>query len=148
MPEALAAGLASTLEDVALATFHDGCVGETVAAAVAAVAATRCSDAGLRGILGRIADDELRHAALAWQTLRWALSQPHSADLRRALAVITAPTPALPADADDLTQLGCLSARDEARVAAEVWREVIGPCLHDLLAPVPRAVAASRSAAA
>lgn len=76
---------------LALAVFEEGCVGETVAAAEAAVAADEAVDADARRTLARIAADERRHAALAWQTLRWLVDtfgEPVRAALRRRLPTL------------------------------------------------------------
>jgi hypothetical protein len=51
----------------------EGCVAETVAAAELQEAASGAVDPELRAVLTRIAADEMRHAALAWRTLRWLL---------------------------------------------------------------------------
>jgi hypothetical protein len=61
------------LARLAADTFVEGCVGETIAALVAERALTRATDPEVRTALARIADDEARHAALAWRTLAWAL---------------------------------------------------------------------------
>lgn len=114
--------------------FREGCIGESIAAAVAGLAAARCEDRALRGILERIAEDELRHAALAWRAVRWALDQPDAGPLRAALAELPAPSFVTAEDLDELPALGLLSSREEAKLAASLWREVIGPCRDALLA--------------
>ncbi|MCY1071931.1 hypothetical protein OV090_44715 [Nannocystis sp. RBIL2] len=76
--KALGAGHCSyTAELVRLAcdTFVEGCVGETIAALVATRAARRCTDPSVTAGLARIADDEAEHAALAWATVAWAVTQ-------------------------------------------------------------------------
>jgi hypothetical protein len=59
----------------ALATFDDACVGETIASLVARAAEGAAEDAAVAGILATIAEDEERHAELAWRTLAWALAK-------------------------------------------------------------------------
>lgn len=67
------------------ALIDEACVGETLGAAEAAVAATRVDDPLLAATLAGIADDEARHAALAWRTLRWLVSiHPELRDEARA----------------------------------------------------------------
>lgn len=56
---------------VLIDTLVEGCVGETIGASEATLAAARCTDPGLRRLLRRIAAEEARHAALAWRTARW-----------------------------------------------------------------------------
>ncbi len=66
------------LEDVMVATIVEGCVGETIAAAEAELAAERATDPMVASALREIAADEARHAGLAWRFVMWALDQaPH-----------------------------------------------------------------------
>jgi hypothetical protein len=60
---------------IALALFEQGGVGETLAACEADVDARTCADPTARAVLEVIAEDERRHAALAWSTLRWLLDR-------------------------------------------------------------------------
>jgi hypothetical protein len=52
---------------------REGCIGETVAAMEAREALVDIRDPALRAVLETIARDEVRHAALAWRTLRWVI---------------------------------------------------------------------------
>jgi hypothetical protein len=61
-----------SLEDVALENAVEGCVGETYAALVAHHQALAAEDVEIRAAMGVIAEDETRHAALAWQVAAWA----------------------------------------------------------------------------
>jgi len=56
---------------IAYAVAYEGCVGETLGAAEAAEESREAADPVLREVLARIAEDEQRHAALAWRTLAW-----------------------------------------------------------------------------
>ncbi len=114
-------------------TFREGCIGESIAAAIAGLAAARCDDPTLRAILERIAEDELRHAALAWRAVRWALAQPGAERMCTALADLPDPTFAATDDLDELPALGLLSSREETLLAANLWREVLAPCRDALL---------------
>jgi hypothetical protein len=67
-----------TLRELAIETFIDGCVGETVAAVDAAREAAAEPNPALAAILTKIADDESRHAALAWQIVAWCVRQDGS----------------------------------------------------------------------
>ena len=53
--------------------FLEACVGETVAAFEVAEAAARATDPVVASVLGEIAADEMRHAALGFRFVRWAL---------------------------------------------------------------------------
>lgn len=55
-------------------TTEDGCIGETLAALEAMRAARQSSDAVLAPAYETIAEDEARHAALAWRIVAWAVS--------------------------------------------------------------------------
>lgn len=92
------------LRDFAIETFVDGCVGETVAALDAAREAE--AQPALAAIFTKIADDEARHAALAWQIVAWCVKQDPS--ILDELHVENAP--------------------------ADVMREVVRPCLAALAA--------------
>ncbi|WP_437286562.1 ferritin-like domain-containing protein [Sorangium sp. So ce406] len=65
--------VAADLVSLARAAAEEGCVGETVAALVAAEQRARAGDPAVRAALEAIADDEARHAELAWLTVAWAI---------------------------------------------------------------------------
>ena len=84
-------------------TWDAGCVAETLAAARAVsdldeAAASIPGNHPLRGdvlgALARVADDERRHAALAWRALRWAATSDEAANATLAdrVALLRAPT--------------------------------------------------------
>lgn len=64
---------ASTRAELALATFHEGVVGETLSTLLAEAALRRTRDPQVQKVLQVISSDEARHAALAWKTLQWCL---------------------------------------------------------------------------
>jgi hypothetical protein len=59
---------------LAAETVREGCVGETLAALLAAAQLAQASDPKARAALVRIADDEARHAELSWKIVRWAIA--------------------------------------------------------------------------
>ncbi|MEM9696287.1 MAG: hypothetical protein AAGA56_27325 [Myxococcota bacterium] len=61
--------LAALIEE----SLRDGCLGEGAAALVAEEAAAACEVDGLQDALGRLAEEEREHAALAWRVVSWAL---------------------------------------------------------------------------
>jgi hypothetical protein len=63
----------SSLREIFVNVIREGCVGETVAAVEAAEAVEHAVDPVVRRALARIAEDELRHAELAWRFVRWAI---------------------------------------------------------------------------
>lgn len=128
-PAALSAlpGASRTLAAIARSTFIDACVGESVASATLADASRRASDPVLRDLLATMAEDEERHAELAWRIVAWTL-RGGAPEVARALA-----------DAQDevtgeLMALAAGAAADGLR--ATVLREVVLPCTVALLGSV------------
>lgn len=80
-PEASAVDLPA----LAIESLHEGCIGEGVAADLAAAAAARSSDPVVASSLAMIAGDEARHAELAWSIIELCLARG-GAPVRRALA--------------------------------------------------------------
>jgi hypothetical protein len=139
--------IAANLPALAVATFHEGCVGETIAALVASEQRARASDPAVQAVLDGIAADEARHAELAWRTVAWAI-RAGGADvveaLRGALERIheCAPRP------EDDARLG--GETGHGRLDAAAVRAVFVRGLQDLVLPCARALLAnheSRSAA-
>ena len=112
--------------------FVEGCVGETIAALCAARAAAGCADPELAAVLRNIADDEARHAALAWKTLAWTGRVADVADLADTLRSVD--LPAADPLADALAAHGRLDARALAVARRDAWRDIIDPMLRELTA--------------
>lgn len=111
--------LLQLLEDDAV----EGCVKETFGALLATWQAERAADARVRRTMRRVASDETRHAALAWEILRWGmgrLSPPErrrvEATLERALVALESGTPA--ASHPDVGRVAGLPGRAEERLLA------------------------------
>ncbi|WP_437277146.1 hypothetical protein WME90_38810 [Sorangium sp. So ce375] len=79
--------IAPDLAAMARAAAEEGCVGETVAALLAAEKRVRAGDAAVRAALEVIAEDEARHAELAWLTVAWAIGAGGE-PVRRAVAEV------------------------------------------------------------
>jgi hypothetical protein len=62
-----------TLEAIAIENAVEGCVGESAAALIAAWQARHARDATMRRAMTTIAEDEARHADLAWEIHAWVL---------------------------------------------------------------------------
>jgi hypothetical protein len=73
------------LEAVAIENASEGCVRETFGAILAQWQATHAHDERVRATMRRIARDESRHAALAWEVAQWA-ERRLSADARKRVA--------------------------------------------------------------
>ena len=123
-----------SLVQIAVETFEEGCMGETLAVCRAAAQLRDATEPEARRVLQGIVDDESRHAALAWDIVAWALTQG-GAEVRAALsaAVERARLPAagtlgtmhtaahgLPASVQDALEVG--------------FYEVIRPTVCELLA--------------
>jgi hypothetical protein len=65
--------VSADLADLAARAASEGCVGETLAAVQAAEQLARAEDPAVRAALAIIAEDEARHAELAWRTVAWAV---------------------------------------------------------------------------
>jgi hypothetical protein len=136
--------------DIAKTAIAEGCIGETLAAAEVAEAAERAVDPEVRRALGRIADDEARHAELAWAFFRWALDRTtpdaggelvaHAARLAR--AELDALTPARNDDVDErLVERGTLAPATRRAVRRAAIVEVLIPLVHALCESVERSTA-------
>ena len=141
-PLPLAGALAELdLRSIVLGTIAEGCIGETVAALEAAEACAHCTDPAARAVLERIAEDETRHAQLAWRFVAWALETGPAhvqGEVRAAFArELASVPPAAPSSSElerRLLQHGLMSAALRAELRERVLREVIAPCADALLA--------------
>jgi hypothetical protein len=117
---------AVTLRDVVELVVHEGCIGETAAALEATWAAEAATDPLVREVLQGIAEDEGRHAALAFQFVAWAVGrEPALAELvarriEEARLPETASASIEPQSGPELEAHGVLSSakRQAARQAA------------------------------
>lgn len=75
---------ARTAYAIALENAVEGCVHETWAAMEALTQSSRATLPGVAGAMAAIADDEIRHAALAWEVAAW-IEPRLTADERRAV---------------------------------------------------------------
>lgn len=123
-------------------TIEDGCLGETIAAAEAHAAAQQSEDPVVRDVLLGIAEDETRHAELAWKILRFALQAggEEVAAVARTVLATLAVRKLSPSDDrnEDLIQHGILGEQASACLRTEVMNAVVQPCLERLLQTRPR----------
>ncbi|HMV65665.1 MAG TPA: ferritin-like domain-containing protein, partial [Myxococcota bacterium] len=135
----VARGALDALDVVSIvrATVREGCVAETISAAQAAIARDACADPALRALLAGVAEDEARHAALAWRFVRWAIGRDESlravveAELARPLEL---PEAAPEADAGLLRAFGVMPDDELNATAREIHARVVTPCGRALLA--------------
>jgi hypothetical protein len=143
--EAHDAGSPVDYSTLAIGTFRDGCVGETVAALEAEEAGRRAGPREIRSALARIARDESEHALLAWRILAWALQEGGAAARHAVAHEITALTRelrdlagedrVLPGDPPD-ESYGILRERTARSVRRVAIERVVEPCADALLAEV------------
>ncbi|MEO8705430.1 MAG: hypothetical protein ABI867_35695, partial [Kofleriaceae bacterium] len=98
------------LAELALETFVDGCLGETVAALDADRAAAAARDPMIAEILARIAADETRHAELAWSIVAWCVRSEPMLLAHLHVALTSATSAPRPSDDDSLTPHGILGS--------------------------------------
>jgi len=110
---------------------EEACVGETLGSLEATLLASRVRDPALRAVHARIARDELRHAELAWKTLRWLLSD---ADAETRTAAREAFERAIAAAAKnpesswpDAPEHGLLDRLELGRIRRDTLRQVVAP---------------------
>lgn len=128
----------TSLAEFAAATSVEACIGETIAALVAAAQYYQATDPAVRKALGVIAEDEARHAELGWRTVAWALGVGGAAvqravkaafatGMRKAESDWTAHTPE-GIDAEVWRAHGRLTASELQDVVSAALRETIAPC--------------------
>lgn len=118
--------LAAVLEDVV----REGCIAETISAAEAAVMRDAATDPAVVAALTAIAEDEARHAELAWAFVAWALQREPAlapqVDAWLAEGHRHLPAPVDP-DAAVLAAHGQLDAAGRYALAERVMAETIAP---------------------
>lgn len=119
------------------AAIVEGCVGETLSALLAEARLARAEDADVRTTLRRIANEEARHAELAWRFVGWAIttggdevraaaSRAFEAALVRAPGSFDTSLRGLPADT--LRAHGLLDEKAAHEVALRTLHDVVKPC--------------------
>jgi hypothetical protein len=119
-----------SLEQIAVENAAEGCVRETFAALLAVWQARAAADPEVRHTMAALADDEIRHAQLAWDIDAWAAGRLDAAARQRVVAARMEAVAELEAAVSEppaeLVQRVGLPARERARqlVAAtrqELW---------------------------
>jgi hypothetical protein len=126
---------------IATATVIEGCVGETLAAALAAVARDTAGDPATRRVLDRIAGDEARHAALSFEIVRWCIrsgGDPVRAAVHDAFAVALRSLD--PGREPIDTQIDSAYARENGRLPVAERRHVIDRCVELVIVPAATAL--------
>ncbi|HVG59120.1 MAG TPA: ferritin-like domain-containing protein [Hyalangium sp.] len=119
-----------SLFEVALDNAVEGCVRETFGALVGHYQALHARDPEVREAMTRIADDETRHAELAWAIDRWAREQLPAAErdalreAQREAVVRLREEVALPLDAALVTEAGMPAPEVAASLVATLEQEL------------------------
>ncbi|WP_437503745.1 hypothetical protein [Sorangium sp. So ce1099] len=132
-----------SLEELTLATVVEGCVGETLSAIEAEVAAQAAEAPAVRMALQAIARDEARHAELAWAFVRWAvavggagLRERVAATFARALdALDQARSAPAPAGADFPSTHGFVPPAELHLLRQQAVADVLRPAVAALVTP-------------
>ena len=127
---------ARTLTDLAVQTAQEGCIGETISAALAAAALDAATDPAAVACLKLLTADERRHAALSWQILAWALDGGGPETRAAVEAVFASPKVAIRVSAPDQPVYrahGRPGPGTTQAVAAQALREVVRPAARALL---------------
>jgi len=130
-------GSLRSLAEIAAATLKEGCIGETLSAELAEERARGAAHPYTRSVLERIAEDEARHAELAWRFVGWAIKiggETVRGAVARAIDESFANPPVAfdPALADvDPATVRAHGLLDEATARETVMRslrEIVAPC--------------------
>jgi hypothetical protein len=135
------------LPGVAEKTVRESCVAETVSVMLLLRASQAAQRQPLKGLLAKMAEDELRHALLGFEFVGWALRQGDPqvrfrvarafADANHAVGF--GAFSAQPAPETELRAHGYLSIEERRSVAERTLSEILKPCARALLQPAPSA---------
>jgi hypothetical protein len=146
--------VSADLAALAAATAREGCIGETLAAVIAAEQLARATDPAVRRALSAIAEDEARHAELAWRTVAWAIDRGGEAVRAAVAAVFEDAARYVPGVTIDtaippgiLVSHGRLDAVGTREALARALDEVVRPCFASLLHKAPAADVVASAAA-
>lgn len=130
-PASSGAGLGEAFEEIAVESLTDGCLNESVVAAMFRDALGRARDPAVIAVLAVLAHDEAAHAELAWEILDWCLAAGGEKVRRRLEAAagqlppVIATTDLPSAAAGELAAHGRLSASDQRDLFARVRGQVV-----------------------
>ncbi len=128
---------------IAVALAHEGCIAETISSLQLSVAAARATDPVVRARLEAIADEELRHAELAWRALAWMMARGDDQLRTRVAETFADATSFIPRASDGSDELpdevlrahGRLSAEERLTLAERALVQLVAPAASHLLGP-------------
>lgn len=130
--------IAVDLADIAARAVREGCVGETLAAVVAAEQLARAVDPAVRAALSVIAEDEARHAELAFRTVAWAIATGGDPVRCAVAAAFASAMEGNPFVADTGPMEDALG--DHGRLDASAMREAMARAVADVVRPAAAAL--------
>ncbi len=129
--------LAGSLAELAATTLADGCGAETCSVWLYTRLARQVDDPLVRAVMEGIVRDEARHAALAWEVVRWAISEGgrEVTDAVEAELEAGPPRPISPAAPEDpeLRRHGWAPEAEQDAIVWESWRQVVRPVGRELV---------------
>jgi hypothetical protein len=135
---------------IACTVLREACIGETLAAVELGEAAQHAIAPERAALLRRIADDELRHAALGWRFLQWALGRAEAHErtaIVDALHEAIADAASTPATAQrGLVEHGVLDAELTTACRRQAIAQLVRPLADRLAHPAAAQRSASRVA--
>lgn len=135
--------LDTDLASVARATLVEGCIGETLAAIIAQEQAHKAGDTTARQALLGVAEDETRHAELAFRCVAWALSQG-GPELRAALRSTVEQTLARLPEPSSTAEVSTPALHYYGRLTADEQRKLYRHACDQILRPAFAALFASK----
>ena len=151
-PARLDVGGASPAEDLATvvsAAIVEGCIGETLSALLAEARLARAEDAEVRATLRRIANEEARHAELAWRFVGWAITSGGEAIRDAATQAFASALANAPQTWDArLGQIAPATLRAHGLLDEATAREVGERALSEVVSPCAAALTGSGAVAA
>jgi len=140
--------ITTDLVELAEAAAREGCIGETVSAALAAQQLAGASDPAVVEVLSALAEEEAQHAELSWRIVAWAVRAGGERVRTQVARVFDEASRHLPAPVADLPvneairAHGRLDAASHRRAAESILRDVVLPSARALLAPSRESLAA------
>jgi hypothetical protein len=146
-PGPLSAGglVPRSLFDALRAAVHEGCVGEALAAGIAREQARRTTDPVLAARLETIAEDELRHAELAYRFVAWAVGV-HGESASRVVTEAFEHALSTPPQVPEVPRIDAELLHRGGRLTSEEWERTARLLLEDVVKPAARASTRARAA--
>ena len=126
--------LAQNLKELAISTFTEGAIGESIAVVLAANQRVHTTEPLICEFLDQVIADESKHAELAWETLRWCLQKdPSIANALLYIDLDKVIEPFLHCESRSIPSLGILDERMHKRIVKQSLRDVVKPSLDALV---------------